>query len=91
MKKLTLVTLLLCLGTYAWSTIVFVSPFRNTLEEAIVDCDTVFKTIDTTIYEITYIEEWDNGYILKAYSTSDSITVYYYDARDDKKIDIIKD
>jgi len=93
MKK-TMTILLLLLGGITMSNIIFVTPFKNTLEDAVTDCDTVFNYLDSTEkrYEVTYIEEWDNGYIIKAVDEDSSwVTIYYYDAVGDIRLDIIKE
>ena len=71
----------------------FESPFKNTLKEAIVDCDTVFKylqTIDDS-FSLNKIEEWDSGYIVTVYDDDWSFfTVYYYDSKDDIRLDLVE-
>ena len=71
----------------------FESPFKNTVQEAVQDCDTVYQHLDSLYYDydIDKIEEWDNGYILYGYENDHGeFIVYYYDAVDDQRIDIVK-
>jgi len=86
-------TLVIIGGIKSYSTTPkFTSPFRNTVEEAIEDCDTVYRHLETTLdtFVVISIEEYDNGYILEVASNTDTLVVYYNDAEGDERIDITK-